>query len=70
MLKITIQPNMIDIDHNLFTYSNMRGLYGVRNGQGIQVESELKEDIYKIKEVCAEISNKIYELQLLLGDLK
>ncbi|MFA7287402.1 MAG: hypothetical protein WC055_00835 [Melioribacteraceae bacterium] len=68
-MKITTQKDMVNIDNFEICYGNIRNMYttGNGNGNGLQLSERLEHKRGEIIDICAEIANKIYELQDIMG---
>ena len=62
-MKIVVTRNMVSIDDDGIVYSNIRDMYRSGNGEGLQIIQRLEHRREQINRACAEISNKLYELQ-------
>ncbi|MFW6046534.1 MAG: hypothetical protein ACOCP4_01945 [Candidatus Woesearchaeota archaeon] len=60
-MKITVQDGMVNIDHDNFSYSNIRNMYIGSNGCGLQTNPPFGRT--SILRICNEIAERIYELQ-------
>lgn len=67
-MKITINhiDQMVLINAENLSYSNLRMMYSNGNGHGLQTSAELESKQKEIMELCSEISKKIYELDDIL----
>lgn len=62
-MRITTQCGMANIIHAEIAYGNIRGMYTTGNGNGLQLSIRLEHKRGEIIDLCAEIADKIYELQ-------
>lgn len=67
-MKITTQKDMVNIDNHDIYYGNIRDMYLTGNGNGLQLSEHLEHKRGEIIDICAEIANKIYGLQDIIGD--
>ena len=66
VMRITTQKGMVNIDNNEIAYSNIRKMYTTGAGQGLQLSEELEPKRGEIISICAEIADRIYNLQDIL----
>ena len=71
-MKIQVHKDgIVNIDCEAFNYSNIRNMYTEnRNGAGIQISEELKENLDDVNDCCDAISKYIYKLQDLVAASK
>ena len=62
-MKILITNEMVDINSESISYSNIRNLYVAGNGYSLQLTEDLESKRFEITNMCNQISEKIYELQ-------
>lgn len=63
VMRITMQEGMININNDDIAYCNIRNMYVTGNGNGLQISERLEYKRGEIINMCAEIADKIYELQ-------
>ena len=61
-MRITTQYGMINIDSKDISYSNIKNMYQIGNGYGLQLSEKLEHSRAEIIDICAEIAKKIYIL--------
>lgn len=69
-MRIITQKGMVNIDGHEITYGNIKNMYTTDNGNGLQLSERLEHKRGEIIDICAEIADKIYELQDIMGEEK
>lgn len=67
-MKITTQKGMLNINGPEIAYGNIRDMYITGNGNGLQLSERLEHKRGEIIDICAEIADKVYKLQDVMGE--
>lgn len=66
-MKIVAHHDMVNIDNATFSYANIKHMYVTGHGTGIQLDTRMKDKEEKIRELCDDLSDTIYQLQELIN---
>ena len=66
-MKITTQKGMVNIDCDDLAYSNIAKMYKTGVGHGLQLSERLEHKRGELTDICADITDRIYELQDILN---
>jgi len=61
-IRATLHSGMVNIDGDSIMYANIRGMYKIGDGTGLQCELSDKGRDKSVKKICNEIAALLYTL--------